>query len=36
MMKLNVRIHPAGAALLGACLLLAPSQVALSAVAALA
>ena len=36
MMKLNVRIHPAGAALLGACLMLAPSQVALSAVAALA
>lgn len=35
-MRLKVRVHPAGAALLGACLLLVPSQVALSAVAALA
>ena len=36
MMRLKLRVHPAGAAWLGACFLLAPSHVVLAAVAALA
>ena len=35
MMRLKLRVHPAGAAWLGACFLLAPSHVVLAAVAAL-